>query len=493
MLNSNSLIEQIRTFFEPNSVAIVGASKKVDKAGHVIFKNFVENKRTGLFKGEIYPVNPHEETILGYKCYPSVNKLPVDEVELVVIVVPAPTVPNVMRDAREKHARAVIIISSGFGEVGNFELENEVKRVAYEGGIRVLGPNCLGVYDPSTGVDTLFLPVTKMLISGEEVIATPRPKEGKIAVITQSGAFGVAALDYLAGKQLGISKFVSFGNRVDLDESDLLHYFLNDDKTKVILMYLESIRDGKRFVEIASRVTRIKPIVALKSGKTKAGAKAALSHTASIAGSDEIYNAAFFKSGIIRAQNMYEFFNIAKALAMQPPAKGRNICIITDAGGPGIMVADECELRGLKVESISEEGQKVLENMKDRGEIPKFASISNPIDLTGSVTADMLVKVTEIVYNDIGVDGIILLGLHHVPGLQEDYVDRIASITQGRKKPIVACDIGETEMALYIRGKFEKFGIPAYASPEEAAYSMSALCHYGEYLRQYEKEDDTIA
>lgn len=482
MLSNSRIVEEIRPFFNPSSVAIVGASKNVDKAGHVIFKNFVENKRLGLFKGELYPINPREESILGYKCFPSISKIPVSEIELVVVVVPAAYVPQVMIEAKEKHAKASIIISSGFSEVGNRELENEVKSIAVEGGIRVLGPNCLGVYDPVSGVDTLFLPITKTLISGEEVIATPRPKEGKIAVVTQSGAFGVAALDYLAGRQLGISKFVSFGNRIDLDESDLLNYFLHDERTNVILMYIESVRDGNKFVETAKNVTRIKPIITLKTGRTKAGAKAALSHTASIAGSDEVYNAAFLQSGIIRAQNMNEFFNMGKALSMQPPARGKNICIITDAGGPAIMVADECELRGLNVESISEDGLRKLEILRESGQIPKFASLSNPIDLTGSVTSDMIAKVTEIVYNDRMVDGIILLGLHHVPGLQEDYVDRIASITSSKEKPIIACDIGETEMALYIRGKFEKFGIPAYSSPEDAASAMYALCYYGEYL-----------
>lgn len=481
-MKNSRIIEEIRPFFDPPSVAVVGASKHVDKAGHVIFKNFVENKRLGLFKGELYPINPREESILGYKCFPSISKLPVNEIELVVIVVPAPSVPQVMVDAKEKHAKAAIIISSGFSEIGNHELENEVKHIAVEGNIRVLGPNCLGVYDPTSGVDTLFLPITKTLISGEEVIATPRPKEGSIAVVTQSGAFGVAALDYLAGRQLGISKFASFGNRVDLDESDLLNYLLYDGKTQVILMYIESVRDGNKFIETAKNVTKVKPIIALKTGKTKAGAKAALSHTASIAGSDEVYNAAFLQAGVIRAQNMNEFFNMGKALSMQPPARGRNICIITDAGGPGIMVADECELRGLKIESLSEESFMKLKIMRESGQIPKFASLSNPIDLTGSVTSDMIVKVTEIVYHDKDVDGIILLGLHHVPGLQEDYVDRVASIASSRDKPIIACDIGETEMALYVRRKFEKFGIPAYASPEDAACTMYALCYYGEYL-----------
>jgi len=203
---------QLDAFFNPRSVAVVGATKRINKAGHVIFKNFVENKRRGVFKGEIFPVNPHEDSILGFQCYPSVTKIPV-ELELVVVVVPANIVPKIMEEAASKKVKAVIIISSGFGEIGNHALENKIVVIAKKAGIRILGPNCLGVYDSRTGVDMLFLPETKILTTGDEVIATPRPMPGDIAIVTQSGAFGVAALDYLTGRQIGVSKFVSFGNK----------------------------------------------------------------------------------------------------------------------------------------------------------------------------------------------------------------------------------------------------------------------------------------
>lgn len=484
--------EQINIFFDPKSVAVVGASRKVNKAGYVIFKNFAENKRTGLFKGDLYPINPSEDTVLGYKCYPTLVKVPIDEIELVVVIVPAAAVPQVMEDASQKKAKAAIIITSGFGETGNHELENHVREICLKSGIRVLGPNCLGVYDPLTGIDTLFLPETKVLISGEEVIATPRPIPGEIAVVTQSGAFGAATLDYLAGRQLGISKFVSFGNRLDLDESDLLHYFFKDESTKGILVYLEGIKDGKRFMEISQKVTEIKPIVVLKTGRTNAGAKAAMSHTGSMAGADDIYNTVFLQTGIIRASDMNEFFDNCKALVFQPPASGNNIAIITDAGGPGIMASDECEFKGLRIGELSRESVKALEEMRQRKEIPEYASISNPIDLTGSVTTDMFVNVTKIILEDSAVNGIIILGLHHVPGLQEDFIDRIANLTIHYTKPVVFCDIGETEMALYVRSKFEKFGIPAYASPEDAARAMASLYNYGLYLLKQNKFDDFL-
>jgi len=473
----------MNTFFNPRSVAVVGASKKINKAGHVIFKNFVENKRRGVFRGEIYPVNPHEDSILGFQCYPSVTKVP-GELELVVIVVSANKVPNVMRDAAAKKVKAVVIISSGFGEVGNHELENQIITVAKKAGIRILGPNCLGVYDSRTGVDMLFLPETKVLTTGDEVVATPRPMPGNIAMVTQSGAFGVAALDYLAGRQMGISKFVSFGNKCDVTEAEMLHYLLYHEETKVILLYVEDIKSGREFLKAAKKVTKKKPIVALKCGRTEAGARAAASHTGAMAGSDQIYDAVFAQTGILRTKDMEEFFDAAKALAMQLPATGKNIGVITAAGGPGIMAVDECELKGLTVKRFSEKAIRKFEKLKKEGRLPKFATNLNPVDLTGSVTSEMFELAAEILFEDREIHGIILLGLHHTPALQEDFVDRVAKVASKHDKSIVACDIGETEMALHIRFRFDKLGIPAYFSPEDAARAMNALVRYGLYLKK---------
>jgi acetyl coenzyme A synthetase (ADP forming)-like protein len=476
-------VKQLDAFFNPRSVAVVGATKKINKAGHVIFKNFVENKRRGVFKGEIYPVNPHEDYILGFQCYARLTKIP-GELELVVIVVPAEIVPEIMEDATAKRVKAAVIISSGFGEIGNHELERKVVEIAKKAGIRVLGPNCLGVYDSKTGVDMLFLPETKILTTGEEVVATPRPMRGNIAIVTQSGAFGVAALDYLAGRQIGVSKFVSFGNKSDVDEAEMLHYLYYDEETKVILLYVEDIKNGRAFIEAASKVTRKKPVIALKAGKTEAGARAAASHTGAMAGSDQIYNAAFAQTGILRVRDMEEFFDAAKALVLQPPAAGKNVAIITDAGGPGILAADECESQGLVVKRFSEKTIQKFEKLKKDGKLPKFATNLNPVDITGSVTSEMFELATDIVFQDPEIHGILLLGLHHTPALQEDYIDRVAKVASKYEKPIVACDIGETEMALHTRSRFEKLGIPAYSSPENAARAMSALAKYGLYLQK---------
>jgi len=478
-----SSLKQMHAFFNPRSVAVVGASRRINKAGHVIFKNFAENKRRGVFKGEIYPVNPHEDSVLGFKCYPSVTKVP-GELELVVIVVPAIHVVGVMREASSKKVKAAVIITSGFSEIGNNKLENQIKALARTTGMRVLGPNCIGVYDSRTGVDMLFLPETRVLITGDEVVATPRPMPGKIAIVTQSGAFGAAALDYLTGLQIGVSKFVSFGNKCDVDEAEMLHYLLYDKETAVILLYVEDIKSGRKFLEVAEKVTKKKPIVALKCGRTKAGARAAASHTGALAGSDQIYDAAFARTGVFRAKDMEEFFDVGKALVMQPPAAGKNVAIITDAGGPGVMAVDECEMKGLNVKRFSEEIVQKFNKLKKAGKLPRFATNLNPVDLTGSVTSEMFELASKIVFEDPEIHGVIILGLHHTPALQEDFIDRVAKVASKHEKPTVACDIGETEMALYTRYRFDKLGIPSYFSPEDAARAMNALVKYGLHLKK---------
>ena len=477
------VLHNLDAFFNPRSVAIVGATKKTDKAGHVIFKNFSTNKQRNTFKGELYPVNPGEESILGFKCYPSIRKIP-GEVELAIIIVPAQAVPAVMEDAVSKKVKAAIIISAGFKEVGNTELEQQVIDIAKRGNIRILGPNCLGIYYAKTGVDSLFLPETKTLITGEEVVATPRPMRGDLAMITQSGAFGIAALDFLTGRQMGISKFVSFGNKADVTESEILHYLMHDRETKVIIAYFEDIKNGREFLKISKKVTMKKPLVVIKSGKSTAGARAAASHTGAIAGSDKIYEAAFEQAGVIRARDMEEFFDIGKALDLQPPALGRNIGILTGAGGPGVMTVDECELLGLKVEALSEQTCKKFESLKKDGTLVKFAATNNPVDLTGSVTDAMYEISADLMFQDPNIHGIIFIGLHHMPGLNAEFISGIAKVAAKYTKPIVMCDIGETEMALYTRSRFDRLCIPAYSSPEDAARAMKALVTYGEYLKK---------
>jgi len=484
-------IQKLDAFFNPRSVAVIGATKKAGKAGHVIFKNFSTNKLRGVFKGELYPVNPKEDSILGFKCYEKLSSIP-GNVDLIIIIVPSAVVPSVLEEAGTKNVKAAVIISSGFKEVGNRELENQVVAIAQKHGIRVLGPNCLGVFYAKTGVDSLFLPETKTLTTGDEVIATPRPMPGNIAMITQSGAFGCAALDFLTGRQMGVSKFVSFGNKCDASESDILEYLLYDKETKVILIYLEDVKSGRDFLRVAKKVSLKKPIVVIKSGKSESGARAAASHTGAIAGSDKVYDAAFKQAGVIRAKDMEEFFDIGKAFAMQKPALGTNIGILTDAGGPGVMTVDELEILGLTVNKFSEPTLKRFNDLKEQGVILKIAATNNPVDLTGSVTDEMFEISADIMFQEKGISGIILLGLHHMPGLQEEYIGGIAAIAEKYDKPLVMCDIGETEMALYTRSRFDRLGVPAYSSPEDAARAMKALVTYGEFLKKNNAIDEYI-
>jgi acyl-CoA synthetase (NDP forming) len=485
-------LQRLDAFFNPKSVAVVGATKKVDKAGHVIFKNMATNKQRGVFKADLYPVNPGEDSILGLKCYKTLSDVP-SELDLVVVIVPSKAVPSVLEEAAKKHTKTAVIISAGFKEVGNKELEDQVVAAAKKGNIRLLGPNCLGIYYSKTGVDTLFLPETKVLSTGEDVIATPRPMPGNIAMITQSGAFGCAALDYLTGRQMGVSKFVSFGNKCDVSEADILHYLLYDDETDVILAYLEDVKDGKDFIEVAKKVTAKKPVVVMKSGRSNAGARAASSHTGAIAGSDKVYDAVFEQTGIIRAYNMEEFFAVGKALAMQPPALGINIGILTDAGGPGVMCVDELETLGLTVNHFAPETDKKFDELKENNQILKIAATHNPVDLTGSVTDDQFTVSAELMFQDPEIDGIILLGLHHMPGLREKYIEDIAKVSAKYSKPIVMCDIGETEMALYTRSRFDRLSVPSFESPEDAAHAMKSLVKYGLHLKKLGVADAYIA
>jgi acyl-CoA synthetase (NDP forming) len=232
--------------------------------------------------------------------------------------------------------------------------------------------------------------------------------------------------------------------------------------------------------------------VVLKSGRTKAGARAAESHTGSISGVSAVYDAAFSQIGVMKADNMSEFFNIGKGLAFQPPARGKNIAIITDAGGPGVMASDACEMHGINIKLFSDETINKFEKLKSEKILPNFAQNKNPVDLTGSATSAMFEESTKIVLADNEVNGVIIIGLHHVPAIQEDFVDRIGSVAAGTTKPIVACDIGETEMAFYVRSRFEKFGIPAYPAPEDTVQAMSALVSYGEYLQNSNCFDDYL-
>ena len=475
----------LNKFFYPESIAVIGASRKPGKVGHEILRILKENKDKGVFRGELYAVNPDAREILGVPTYPSILELP-SPPDLAVIAIPAKFVPQAVDELGKIGTKNAVVISGGFAEIGGegIVLQDQLVRIARKHGIRIVGPNCIGILCPESGVDTMFLPYEKE-IEGKTLKSLPRPKTGSISLITQSGAFGVACLDYMAGERLGLAKFVSYGNRADVNEAELIDYLASDPRTRVILVYAESIERGKEFIEAAKRAVLSKPIVVLKAARTKAGARAAVSHTAAMAGMDDIYDAAFRQAGIIRVNNVEELFDVAKALSMQPPAKGKRIAVLTDGGGAGVMTVDELERRGQIIADLSGETEERLEELKRRGVIPPIASVKNPIDLTGSADDEAYVRSLEVLLESPVVDGVIILALHHIPRLTGSLPEKLAEVARGVDKPIVFCDVGQGEYAVAFREKFEEHGFPAYPTPERAAIAMSALTAYGMIRRKF--------
>ena len=453
-------------FFNPESVAIIGASAKQKKIGYVIAKNFIES-----FKGKFFMVNPTVQEVLSHRTYPDVNSIP-DEVDLAVIAVPAKAVAEVLEDCGEKGVRAAVIISSGFKEIGGegVKLEEEILRIAQNHNIRLMGPNCMGVFDSTSMLDTLFIPRYRL----------KRAPKGKIAFISQSGASGIAFLDWAAGERIGISKFASYGNAVDVDEADLLEFLANDKETKVIAMYLEGIKDGRKFAKIASEVTRTKPVLVLKSGSTSSGARAALSHTGSMSGSDEIFNAVVRQTGMIRVYDWEEMFDIARVLAYQPAASGDKIAVITNGGGAGVMIADEIEKHGMKLAQLAE---KTLAEL--RSKFPPHVVLRNPMDLAGDADNERYRDAISAVLGDDFVDSLLLVCIPHTPAIDlESFVDVVIDSSSKSDKPLVVCLPGG-RVAFEIRELFEEQGIPTYPTPLRAALSLSALVKYGSLKNEF--------
>ena len=452
----------LKSLFEPEAVAVVGVSKTPNKVGSMIFRNF---KGSG-FCGKVYPVNPKYDKVFGERCYPSVREIP-GSLDLVVIAVPAPHVIDVMSDCVAKGVKAVIVVSGGFKESGpeGAALEEKLRRIAEGSGVRVLGPNCIGVYNPYSRVDTIFLP--------EERLA--RPKPGTLSFISQSGALAVAMLDWLALHGYGIGKCVSYGNGCDVDETDLLLYLAEDDDTDVILLYIEGVKDGRRFMEAAKRAVLRKPVVAIKAGRSATGASAIMSHTGSMAGSDEVYEAAFKQTGVIRVGDFEEAFDVVKAFTMQPLASGRRVLIVTNGGGAGIMAVDACERSGLTVPELDED-------VKRRLPFPPHFSRRNPIDLTGDVKdEDYWTALNEAFLKYDGFDSALICILPQVPNLTFRVADIIGRANKVSGKPIVACCMGGA-FTLKLTREIESRRIPVYPTPERAAKALSSLAVYKEAL-----------
>jgi len=442
---------------EPQSVAVIGASRNKEKWGHIILKNII---KCG-YSGNIYAINPKETEILGIKCYPSVLDVP-DDIDLAVIVIPAPLVNKVVEECGKKGVKGLVITSAGFSEVGKEGSirEKKVMDLIKKYKMRLIGPNTLGIVNTYCNLNASLMP--KM------------PERGKISFITQSGTLGLALMDSIINIGLGLNKVVSVGNKADVQDSDLLQFLDTDINTNTIIMYVEGIKNGREFMEVAKKIK--KPIIAIKSGRTKAGRKAAFSHTGSMAGSDDIYTAAFKQVGVIRAKTIEELFDVALALSTQPLPKDNKVAILTSGGGAGILAADYCEEVGLEVVNLSDNTRKRLEEI-----LPPCASSLNPIDTVGFANYKLFKNVIEILLSEEKVSGLIVIYTHAALVDPLEIANAILD-TKYTNKPIIACWIGGEDLNNAIK-LLKNNNIPTYSLPESAASAIASLVTHKNYLR----------
>ncbi|MEM1606602.1 MAG: acetate--CoA ligase [Candidatus Bathyarchaeia archaeon] len=446
---------KLNAFFNPRSIAVIGASRDPSKVGHRVFRNIVE----AGFKGALYPVNPNADEILGFKCYRSIREVP-GEVDLAVIVVPAKTVPSVIEECGLKGVKGVTVISAGFSETGRegAQLEREVVNICRKYGMRMQGPNCLGIISVQSRVNASFAP--------------SMPLPGNIAFVSQSGALGSAILNWAIRNEIGFTKFISLGNEADLNEADFIEALGEDEDTKVIGLYIEGVKEGERFIEVARRVTRKKPIIAIKAGTTSAGIKAVSSHTGSLAGSETAFSAAFKKAGIIRVNTLEDLFNLVIAFSLQPIPRGRKVLIVTNGGGPGILAADACEKMGLDLPLLERE---IIEGLQRH--MPPHASLGNPLDVLGDAGESRYRLALEAGLKSENIDGIIVILTPQAVTPCEEIAEAVVETGKTSSKPIIASFMGLEDSSTAIKA-LKKGRIPNYAFPESAAYVLRTMYEY---------------
>jgi acetyltransferase len=444
----------------PKSVAVVGASQNPDTVNHAIFKNV-----TSGFPGPIYAVNPKYQEVLGRPCFPRLEDLP-EPVDLVVIAIPARLVNQVLVSCGKLGIKNIVVISAGFKEAGEegARREQELVRIAREYDLNVLGPNCFGLISTRVGLNTTFAP--------------RGAQPGDVAFMSQSGAFCSSVLDWAWEEGLGFSQFVSLGNKAVLNEVDFLQAFAADPQTEVIVAYLEGIADGPRFLEVAREVTRTKPVVILKSGRYEAGARAVSSHTGTLAGSDEAYQAAFRKCGVIRAYSVEELFDYAYTLAKQPLPQGRRVGIVTNAGGAGVMATDAVEREGLEVARFSPATSRRLSEG-----LPPAASVYNPVDILGDAPPERYRRALELVAGDENVDLLVALSAPHPLLSFRELAEILAQARRDSQKPLV-CSFMAGELGEEAEALLEEAGIPSFFDPARAVRSLRALVDYAELRRR---------
>jgi acetyl coenzyme A synthetase (ADP forming)-like protein len=447
----------LKSFFGPKSVAIIGASRQKGKVGYEILTNLV----AGGFPGKIFPINPKADEIDGLKCYPdlaSIGQTP----ELVIIIVPAALVAGVLEECAKVRVKSAIIITAGFKEIGpeGKKLEEEIVRIARRAGIRFIGPNCLGVIAPGHKLNASF---------GGDL-----PVPGSIGYISQSGALLAAILDLANATGIGFSSLVSIGNKADVNELDVINAFGDQAETKVIAGYLESITDGDVFVREAEEISNRKPILLMKSGSTAAGAKAASSHTGSLAGGEVAYESAFKRAGVIRCDSIKQQFDFAQAFASQPLPQGPTVAVITNAGGPGIMAADAIEEQGLTFAKLADETKQKLVQ-----KLPAAANVHNPVDVLGDALADRYEFALDIVLDDPNVQSVVVLLTPQAMTQSKETAEAVVKIVGQKKsgKPVLACFLGAAKVAEGV-AVLRRGGIPQYDSPESAVTTLKAMVDF---------------
>lgn len=454
--------ESIRKLLHPRSVAVIGASRSHQKLGGALIANLL---RSG-FNGPIYPINPGAGEVMGLRCYPNIAAIGAT-VELVLIALPADLVPAAVEDCAKAHAGSVVVITSGFAEVSEEgrATEQQLFDTVRVSGMRMVGPNCMGVIntDPAVRLDATFAPIA--------------PPVGNVGMYSQSGALGIAILDYMRNRGLGISTFVSAGNRADVSNNDLLAYWLDDTRTDVVVLYLESVGNPRKFARLAPEVARRRPIVAVKSGRSAAGRRAASSHSAALANLDVAVEALFEQAGVIRTNTLMELFDVVAMLSTQPIPSGPRVGVVTNAGGPGILFADACDAHGLSLPTLSEETLRDL-----RSFLPDRSGFANPIDMTATAGPDQYERAIAVVGADPNVDSVVAL---HIPATEELRTTAIAGIARGAAhvpshKPVLAVPLSSQWPPEVLKAGAHGC-VPSYSFPENAAMVLAAAHRYAQW------------
>jgi acetyltransferase len=450
----------LEAFFTPEAVAVVGASERGGSVGRTILENLVQ----GSYRGQVFAVNPKHSEILGVKCYPSVAALP-ERVDLAVIVTPAATVPGVVRECVDAGTRSAIVISAGFKERGaeGVELEHRIQAELRRGSMRLVGPNCLGMMNPSIGLNATF--------------AHDLARSGNVAFLSQSGALLTAVLDWSLREQVGFSAIVSTGSMLDVNWGDLISFYGEDPQTKSILLYIESVADARSFLSAAREVALSKPIIVIKAGRTEAASKAASSHTGAMTGSDDVFDAALRRCGVLRVQSIADLFYMAEVLSKQPRPRGPRLTIVTNAGGPGVLATDALIPNGGELAPLSQDSLSALNAF-----LPAHWSHANPIDILGDADPELYEKAVKVAIADSSSDGLLVVLAPQGMTNSAEVARRLAPYAKGRGKPVLASWMGGQTVAegdAILNGA----GIPTFAYPDTAARAFDYMWSYSSQLR----------